>query len=106
MKGEPIPGPLPRTARRAAAVRFLTIGEGVVRDVRGVDRAAAAEGVFLCDVTVTPGERFGGLRSSWDRVGDVMVTGDTPTDALRLADAAAALIDIDVVQPVLETVAP
>ncbi|MET7421148.1 ATP-grasp domain-containing protein [Dactylosporangium sp. NPDC005555] len=111
MKGQPVPGPLPRTARRAAAVRFLSIGAGVVSDVRGVDRAEQAEGVFLCDVTVKTGERFGGLRSSWDRVGDVMVTGDTPADALRLADEAAALIEIDVIEtdvvmPALETVAP
>ncbi|GAA3228603.1 ATP-grasp domain-containing protein [Dactylosporangium siamense] len=106
MKGVPIPVVLPRAARRAAAVRFLTIGTGVVRDVRGVDRAAEADGVFLCDVTVQAGERFGGLRSSWDRVGDVMVTGDTPQEALRLADRAAALIEIDVLVPELETVAP
>ncbi|WP_460494866.1 hypothetical protein [Dactylosporangium cerinum] len=35
-----------------------------------------------------------------------MVTGDTPQEALRLADNAAALIEIDVLVPELETVAP
>ena len=43
----------------------------------------------MCDVSVRPGDRFDGLRSSWDRVGDVMVTADTPAEALRLAEAAA-----------------
>ncbi|MET7400238.1 ATP-grasp domain-containing protein [Dactylosporangium sp. NPDC005572] len=105
MKGEPIPGPLPRAAQRGAAVRFLSIDAGVVRDVRGVEEAGRAEGVFLCDVTVTAGQRFGGLRSSWDRVGDVMVTGGSPQEALRLAEAAAALIEIDV-QPVAELFVP
>jgi biotin carboxylase len=95
MKGEPLPA-LPRRARSAAAVRFLSIEPGVVTDVRGVQDARTADGVFLCDVGVSPGDECRGLRSSWDRVGDVMVTAGNPTEALRLADAAAELIRIDV----------
>jgi hypothetical protein len=64
--------------------------------VRGVQDARTADGVFLCDVGVSPGDECRGLRSSWDRVGDVMVTAGNPTEALRLADAAAELIRIDV----------
>lgn len=60
MKGEPIPGPLPAVAQRGAAVRFLSIGAGVVRDVRGVEEAGRAEGVFLCDVTVKAGSGSAG----------------------------------------------
>lgn len=95
MKGEPLPVELPRRARTAAAVRFLTIEPGVVETVHGVDDARAADGVFQCDVSISPGDRFAGLRSSWDRVGEVMVTADSPAGALRLADAATSLIRVD-----------
>lgn len=97
MRGESLPGPMPLRAQRAAAVRFLSIEPGVVRSVEGVEDAARAPGVFMCDVTVAAGDHFAGLRSSWDRVGDVMVTADGPAEALRLAETAAGLIHIDTV---------
>ncbi|MGW5053465.1 ATP-grasp domain-containing protein [Actinokineospora sp. NPDC004072] len=96
MRGEPLPEVMPRRAAGAAAVRFLSIEPGVVEAVRGVEEAACAEGVFACDVDVAPGDTFTGLRSSWDRVGDVMVTAPTPAEALRRAEAAVALIEVDV----------
>ena len=96
MKGMPLPAELPERAAGGAAVRFLTIEPGVVTAVSGVEEAAAAEGVYLCDVSVEPGDRFDGLRSSWDRVADLMVTADSPAEALRLADKAAGLIQITV----------
>jgi biotin carboxylase len=96
MKGRPLPAELPARARGGAAVRFLAIEQGVVEDVRGVEDARAAEGVFLCDVSVAPGDVFDGLRSSWDRVGDVMVVAGGPAEALRLAEAAVGLVRVDV----------
>jgi biotin carboxylase len=96
MKGQPLPGPLPRRARGGAAVRFLAVGPGLVAGVSGVPEAATADGVFRCDVSVAAGDRCAGLRSSWDRVGDVMVSADGPAEALRLAEAAAGLIRLDV----------
>ncbi|MFI5563993.1 ATP-grasp domain-containing protein [Amycolatopsis japonica] len=96
MKDEPVVDLLPRKAERGAAVRFLSIEPGLIEDVRGVEKAAQSEGVFLCDVSVSAGDRFDGLRSSWDRVGDLMVTADSPAEASRLAEEAVALIEIDV----------
>jgi biotin carboxylase len=96
MKGEHLPSELPRRARGAAAVRFLTVEPGVVEGVRGVDDARQADGVFLVDVSVAPGDRCAGLRSSWDRAGIVMVTADNPAEALRLAEVAVGMVRIDV----------
>jgi biotin carboxylase len=96
MKDEPVTVELPETAKSGAAVRFVSIEPGVIEDVRGVEKASQAEGVFLCDVGVSAGDRFDGLRSSWDRVGDLMVTADSPAEALRLAEDAVAMIEIDV----------
>ncbi|MEV4558540.1 ATP-grasp domain-containing protein [Kitasatospora sp. NPDC049285] len=94
MSGEPF-DPLPERAERATAARFLAPdGPGTVSAVHGLDEAAAAEGVQLAVVGVGAGHRTGGLRSSWDRVGIVTTLADTPAEARRLADAAAALVRI------------
>jgi biotin carboxylase len=96
MRGE-TPPPLPVRAERGAAVWFLTAEPGVVLGVSGVEEAAAAPGVFACDVSVGAGDTFAGLHSSWDRVGDVMVTAGSPAEAVRRAEAAAAMIHIETV---------
>lgn len=94
LKGRPLPD-LPRRAANAAAIRFLPAPDGEVTAVH-TDAAAAAPGVLDCDISVRPGDRREGLRSSWDRAGDVMVIADTPAEALRRADAAARLVHIEV----------
>lgn len=94
LKGRPLPE-LPQRAAGAAAIRFLATPPGVVTEVRGVDAAAATAGVVECDISAAPGARSGGLHSSWDRAGDVMVVADSPAEALRIADTAAALVEID-----------
>jgi biotin carboxylase len=104
MKGEPLVGELPRVAKGGAAVRFLSIEPGVVESVDGVEDARQADGVFLLDVSVGVGARFLGLRSSWDRAGIVMTTGDSSGEALQLAETAAALVRIGVQSPALAAV--
>lgn len=96
LKGEDPPCDLPIRAKAGAAVRFLTIEPGEVESIEGVDEARRLDGVHLLQVTVAPGERFDGLRSSWDRAGIVMATGDTAADALRRAENAAATVHIEV----------
>ena len=94
MRGEPVEVELPKQAARAAAVRFLQVEPGVVREVRGLEKARSAEGVYTACVDYEVGATFAGLRSSWDRAGEVMVTADSPAEALRLAETAAAMIEI------------
>lgn len=96
MKGEEPPAELPRRAEGGAAVRFLAAGPGRVTAVHGAQEARQVDGVFLVAVTAEPGDRFTGLRHSWDRAGIVMATADTSAEALRRADAAADRIRIDI----------
>ncbi|MGW4813999.1 ATP-grasp domain-containing protein [Kitasatospora cineracea] len=96
MRGED-PGPLPAKAERATAAAFLAPDRpGTVTAVHGLDAAAAAAGVQLAAVGIAPGHRAAGLRSSWDRVGIVTTLADTPAEARRLADEAAALVRFDI----------
>ncbi|KJK48236.1 biotin carboxylase [Lentzea aerocolonigenes] len=96
LKGEDPPSDLPARAKSGAAVRFLTIEPGVVESIDGVGEARQLDGVHLVQVTVAPGEKFDGLRSSWDRAGIVMATGDTAAVALRCAENAVAAVHIEV----------
>ncbi|MFF3648237.1 ATP-grasp domain-containing protein [Streptomyces sp. NPDC002181] len=96
LKGEQPPAELPRRAERGAAVRFLAAGPGRVAAVHGVEEARRSDGVFLVAVTAEPGDRFTGLRHSWDRAGIVMATADSSAEALRRAEAAAATVRIDI----------
>jgi biotin carboxylase len=86
---------LPAQAKRAASIRFTAAEPGVVTGIRGLEEAKASEGVFFADTTVDIGYRVNELRSSTDRPAFAAVTADTPAEALRLAEAAAALIEID-----------
>lgn len=93
MRGDELP-PLPQRAEGAAAVRFLQVEPGEVTAVEGVDEAKALPGVVRRSVTVAPGGTVRELRSSWDRVGSVMACADSPGEAMRLAEKAAAQVRV------------
>ena len=76
-----------------ACVRFLVAPRGELREVRGLERAAAVEGVRGIRVYRKPGYVFHELRRASDRAGAILATGDTRDEALAAADEAAARID-------------
>jgi biotin carboxylase len=100
--GEPVPDDLLRPgARQPLAIRFLTaepgpLPIGVVRSVRGLERTLGAPGVVGADSYLVPGETIRPARVDGDRRGYVIAVGDSDGDALAHADAAAALIEVEV----------
>ena len=86
----------PAEAVKGSAIRFVTAPQGTVREVRGVDAANAAEGVFIAVVTSPAGSHVGPLHDNWDRSGHVLATGADGPEAARLAKAAADLLEFDV----------
>lgn len=84
------------TETRAAATWFLTPEAGTVTSVDGLPEARSAAGVTEAYVTVSPGDSVGELRSSDDRLGAVIATGDTAEQALQRARGAAALLEVTV----------
>jgi biotin carboxylase len=100
--GEPVPDELLRSAeRRPLAIRFLTaepgpLPVGVVRSVNGLDRSLAAPGVVGVDSYIVPGETIRAPLRDGDRRGYVIAIGDSGDDALAHADAAAALVHVEV----------
>jgi biotin carboxylase len=92
MRGE-LPAPLPTAAPAGSGVCFVKADPGEVVSVSGVEEARELDGVISAGVNE--------LRSTWDRVGWVFATADTPEEALELAQRAAALITVDVLTDAL-----
>lgn len=82
------------TASQSAAIRFLTCRAGVVEEVCGVDLAERSDGVRRIAVSAAVGATVAPLTSSWDRIGHVIATAPTGSDAADRAARAAALISV------------
>ncbi|WP_406727111.1 ATP-grasp domain-containing protein [Streptomyces sp. GD-15H] len=86
-----LPAPTERPALlRAAATRFLTAEPGVVSRTEGAEEARALEGVLDVDLSVSVGDEVGALRSSWDRIGQVIAVGGDADAALAVCEEACA----------------
>jgi biotin carboxylase len=100
--GEEIPDELVRPRRRQPlAIRFLTaepgpLPTGVVTSVDGIERAAAAAGVVEARSVIAPGETIRPVQTDGDRRGYVIALGETREEAAARAEAAAALVQVEV----------
>jgi biotin carboxylase len=86
---------------RPVAIRFFTAAPGVlpVGTVRAVDRLDAvreAPGVLAADVYFGPGHAIRPVQVDADRNGYVIATGQSASEALLLADAAAKRLEVRV----------
>ena len=86
-------------AERPVAIRFLTASPGilpvgVVESVEGLPAVRASDGVLAADVYFGVGHVIRPVQVDSDRNGYVIATGTTPSEALELADRAAAKLRI------------
>jgi biotin carboxylase len=100
--GEPIPDDLvvPKF-RQPVTIRFLTaspgpLPTGLVQAPARLEKALSAPGVVAAASYIVPGETIRPVTVDGDRRGYVIATGDTGPDALARAEAAAALVEVDV----------
>ncbi len=100
--GEEIPDELvlPRF-KQPLAIRFLTaqpgpLPTGKITSIGQLDPVLAAPGVVQADTYLQVGETIRPVRLDGDRRGYVIATADTSVDALRLAEDAAALLEVTV----------
>jgi hypothetical protein len=100
--GEPVPDELVTPKRhQPLAIRFLTaqpgpLPTGRVRRVGSLDRVLAAPGVVQADSFLQVGEVIRPVRLDGDRRGYVIAIAGTNLQALDRAQAAAALLDVEV----------
>jgi biotin carboxylase len=73
-------------------IRFLVAPVGALRDVTGLERAFAIDGVKGIRIYRRRGHEFGALVRGADRAGAILAVGDSRGAALARADRAAELI--------------
>jgi len=88
--------------KQPLAIRFLTaepgpLPTGRVTRIGSLERVLAFPGVVQADTYLQVGEVIRPVRVDGDRRGYVIAVADTNLDALERAEAAARLIDVDVV---------
>jgi biotin carboxylase len=100
--GEPVPDEL-ALARRSQplAIRFFTaepgpLPTGTVVRVGSLGPVLAAEGVVQADTYIQLGETIRPVRRDGDRRGYVIAIADTSDEALRRAESAARLFEVEV----------
>lgn len=86
----------PAPTRDAAGVMMLPIPRsGVLRAVRGIDRARAVPGVEDVEMSVAPGDAIRALPEGGSYLGFVFARGRTPDEVERALREAHAVLEID-----------
>jgi biotin carboxylase len=100
--GEEVPDELalPRFSQ-PLAIRFLTAAPGPlptgrVTEIGPLDPVLAAEGVVQAETYLELGETIRPVRRDGDRRGYVIAVADSPREALRRAEHAASLLEVEV----------
>ncbi|MER6328117.1 ATP-grasp domain-containing protein [Streptomyces sp. NPDC001034] len=78
--------------RQAAATRFLSAEPGTVTAVEGPATAAERADVLTVALDVAVGDTVRPLRSSWDRIGQVVAVGPDADAALALCEKTCAAV--------------
>ena len=85
-------GLTPSAVAGGACVVFLVAPPGILREVEGLEEAAALPGIRWVRSYRPPGWQFGPLRRGADRAGAVLAVGNDRDDALARARRAAATV--------------
>uniref|UniRef100_A0AAU3GUK9 ATP-grasp domain-containing protein n=1 Tax=Streptomyces sp. NBC_01401 TaxID=2903854 RepID=A0AAU3GUK9_9ACTN len=80
--------------RQGAATRFLSAEPGTVTAIEGLAGAREPEGVLDVALSAEVGDTVGPLRSSWDRLGQVVAVGEDADAALALCEKTCAAVVI------------
>ncbi|MGQ4516208.1 ATP-grasp domain-containing protein [Streptomyces sp. DW26H14] len=80
--------------RQGAATRFLSAEPGTVTEVEGLAAAKEQDGVLDVTLDVGVGDTVRPLRSSWDRLGQVVAVGPDADAALALCEKTSETVVI------------
>lgn len=80
--------------KRAAATRFLIGTPGRVTEVRGVEEVRADPSVVAFDFDIAPGATVNPLRGNWDRLGQLVVTGEDTTAAIATCERLTGTVEV------------
>lgn len=80
--------------QKASAIRYLNVPEGKITKIEGIKEAKKTDGVIQVEFTKSVGEVIGNIESSTDRVGFVIVQGDTNENVLKKCKIVLNMLNI------------
>lgn len=77
-----------------AAIRYLTLPEGKISSISGLEQARASEGVVRCDIELQAGTEIHTFKNSTERYGYILAVGDSREAAVANVERAMQQIQI------------
>lgn len=81
---------------KGSAIRYIKTGTGVVKEIKGVDKAEKIDGVIQVSIVHGIGEQVGEIKSSVDRAGFVVAQAEDAKKAIETAEAGISRIKVEV----------
>lgn len=81
---------------KGSAIRYINVKKGLIKSIRGIDKASAISGVREINITKSVGESIHEINSSADRVGYIISQGENPQNAIDICNKAMSEIIIEV----------
>lgn len=88
------------TRAGGAAIRYLTLSQGEITAIAGIEQACTAAGVVCCDIALQIGMRTNGFKNSNERHGYILAVGDSAAEAIENVERAMKQIHITVAQDI------
>ena len=79
---------------KGSAIRYLDCGAGIIKSIEGIDIAKTVNGVHQISMIYNVGDTVNQIKSSVDRVGFVIASGDSAACAAKSCDTALSKIHI------------
>lgn len=79
-----------------SAIRYLSAPEGEIKNISGVEAAKAVDGVAEVILTKAAGERSSKIKSSNDRIGSVISSGNSRDEAILSCERALECIKVEI----------
>lgn len=83
-------------AKRGAAIRYFKVKPGKLNGIKGIEQARNIEGVLNVEINVSPGDMIPEVKSSSDRIGQVIAIGEHVDEAAKRAEQALELVKFEV----------
>lgn len=84
-----------RKWNRGAAIHFIQAKEGVIKEIAVPDEVYRLKGVEEVVIYKKAGDIVHGTKSSNDRLGHVIVSGETPDEAMEIGKRALGMIAVE-----------
>jgi biotin carboxylase len=86
--------PLEKKFQKSSAIRFIQGKDGILKQINGIEKVKDIDGVVEIEIYKNIGEKVCKAHSSNDRLGHIIIVGDTADEVEKVANKAISEIEI------------